>query len=294
MSKRQYGRQRGRQLSRLCHLLSVWSGFLGVYPGFKTVGHPSLWGCAEDTRSTQSTQGKHQQTARTQWLWLSCPVLKAWGSGCRLLLHSPSCESRSQSCCSLVTQPSRTLITPANLLGPVPALHSILGASWPADGLPPRQSSTRLYMAHTCLVCMLYWSPPQEINVKALQRFRRTASQGERQHPPSSLRLQSQDACINCKSVVRFPAMSGFSMEWIHWLKSQIFLNPSLWRSFFMNTMWWNSNTPTIKCPFSSWAQTLLGILTCQTGKKYFALETGVVKKMSSTCLWPYIIICYW
>lgn len=65
MSNRQYGRQRGRQLSRLCHLLSVWSGFLGVYPGFKTEGHPSRWGCAEDTRSTQSTQ---ENTSRWQEL----------------------------------------------------------------------------------------------------------------------------------------------------------------------------------------------------------------------------------
>lgn len=288
MSKRQYGRQRGRQLSRLCHLLSVWSGFLDVYPGFKTEGHPSRWGCAEDTRSTQSTQ---ENTSR--WQELSdcdspAPSWKPEAVGADSLLHSPSCESRSQSCCSRVTQSSRTLITPAHLLGLVLALGSILGASWPADGLPPCQNSTRLYMAHTYLVCMLYWNPPQEINVKALWRSRRAASQGERQHPPSTLRLQSQDACINCKSVVRFPAMSGFSMEWIHWLKSQkISLNPSLWRSFFKNTMWWNSNTPTIKCPFSSWAQTLPGILICQTGKKYFALETGVVKKMPSTCLWP-------
>lgn len=121
---------------------------------------------------------------------------------------------------------------------------------------------------------MLYWSPPQEINVKALWRSQKTASQGE------TLWLQSQDACANHNSVVRFPAMSGFSMEWIYWLRSQkIFKNPSLWRSFFMNIMWWNSNTPTIKCPFCSWAQILPGILTCQTGKKYFALEIGVVKK---------------
>lgn len=45
------------------------------------------------------------------------------------LLHSPYCESRSQSCCSRVTQSSRTLITPAHLLGLVLALGSILGAS---------------------------------------------------------------------------------------------------------------------------------------------------------------------
>lgn len=287
MSKRQYGRQRGRQLSRLCHLLSVCSGFLGVYPGFKTEGHPSLWGCAEDTRSTQSTQGSTSRRQELSDCDSPAPSWKPEAVGADSLLHSPSCESRSQSCCSLVTQPSRTLITPAHVLGPVLALDSILGASWPADGLPPHQSSTRLYMAHTYLVCMLYGSPPQEINVKALWRSRRTASQGERQHPPSTLRLQSQDACTNSKSVVRFPAMSGFSMEWIHWLKSQRSFKP-----FTMEALLYEHNVVKQQhthqeVSFFFLSPDSTAILTCQTGKKYFALETGVVKKMSSTCLWP-------
>lgn len=51
-------------------------------------------------------------------------------------------------------------------------------------------------------------------------------------------------------------------------------------RCFFINNIVYEMVIhSTIKCSFSSRAQILLGLLTCQMVEKDFALETGVVKK---------------
>lgn len=68
MSKRQYGRQRGRQLSRLCHLLSVCSGFLGKCLPWLQDGRPSFtvrlcWGHTVNTKHSEApADGKNSVT----------------------------------------------------------------------------------------------------------------------------------------------------------------------------------------------------------------------------------------
>lgn len=147
---------------------------VGVYPSSTA---RLCWGHTVNTKHS----GKHQQMARTQWLWLPCPVLKAWGGGGKVTPPLPICESPSQSCCSLVIQPSRPLSTPthAHVLGPVlgPGLYprSFLTCGW-ATTTPKQHLS--LHDSHlSSLYVVLKPTPGNEC--ESTLKIRRTASQGE-------------------------------------------------------------------------------------------------------------------